>query len=119
MAAIWPCDWVTANSRLGSVSRFHVTARLVQALRRGACFSIRCATCSYQADIMLDANLNDAAGRTAYLAGLHTAQVFILEHTAQARKTHNGVKIAYLRLTKDDPARVRSSGSHSESHCQL
>jgi uncharacterized protein (UPF0332 family) len=56
-----------------------------------------------QAAIMLDASLNDAAGRTAYLAGFHAAQAFVFEHIGQARKTHNGVKTEFLRLTRDDP----------------
>jgi len=30
-----------------------------------------------EADIMLGVGLNDAAGRTAYLAGFHAAQAFI------------------------------------------
>ena len=53
--------------------------------------------------IMLDASLNDAAGRTAYLAGFHAAQAFVFEHTGQARKTHSGAKAEFPRLTKDDP----------------
>ena len=56
-----------------------------------------------QADVMLNASLHDAAGRTAYLAGFHAAQAFIFEHTGQTRKTHNGVKTEFLRLTRDDP----------------
>jgi uncharacterized protein (UPF0332 family) len=32
-----------------------------------------------EADVMLSVGLNDAAGRTAYLAGFHAAQAFIFE----------------------------------------
>src|ERR1700679_3211389 len=52
---------------------------------------------------MLDAGLNDAAGRTAYLAGFHAARAYIFECTGNVRKTHKGVKTEFLRLAKDDP----------------
>jgi uncharacterized protein (UPF0332 family) len=55
------------------------------------------------ADIMLSVNLNDDAGRTAYLAGFHAAQAFIFEHMGKALKTHKGVQTEFLPLTKDDP----------------
>lgn len=55
------------------------------------------------ADTMLSVNLNDDAGRTAYLAGFHAAQAFIFEHLGKALKTHNGVQKEFLRLTKDVP----------------
>jgi uncharacterized protein (UPF0332 family) len=55
-----------------------------------------------EADIMLDAGLNDAAGRTAYLAGFHAAQAFIFEREGKVFKTHRGVQTAFLRLTKDE-----------------
>jgi uncharacterized protein (UPF0332 family) len=56
-----------------------------------------------EADIMLDVGLNDAAGRTAYLAGFHAAQAFIFERDGKVFKTHHGVQTEFLRLTKDDP----------------
>ncbi len=55
------------------------------------------------ADVMLGVNLNDEAGRTAYLAGFHAAQAFIYENIGKALKTHKGVQTEFLRLTKDDP----------------
>jgi uncharacterized protein (UPF0332 family) len=56
-----------------------------------------------EADAMLTINLNDAAGRTAYLAGFHAAQAFISEKTGRSVKTHKGVRLELHRLTKDDP----------------
>lgn len=52
---------------------------------------------------MLAINLNDAAGRTAYLAGFHAAQAWIVEHTGRTAKTHQGVQTEFLRLTRNDP----------------
>jgi uncharacterized protein (UPF0332 family) len=56
-----------------------------------------------EADAIFDIHLNEAAGRTAYLAGFHAAQAFIFEHTGKAPKTHSGVHTEFLRLTRDDP----------------
>ena len=55
------------------------------------------------ADTMLGVGLNDDAGRTAYLAGFHAAQAFLFERMGKTFKTHKGVQIEFLRLTKDDP----------------
>lgn len=55
-----------------------------------------------EAEAMLKIGLNDAAGRTAYLAGFHAAQAFISEKTGRAVKTHKGVHTEFQRLTKDD-----------------
>jgi uncharacterized protein (UPF0332 family) len=55
------------------------------------------------ASIMLRVDLNDAAGRTAYLSGFHAAQAFIFESVGKVLKTHNGVQTEFLRITKDDP----------------
>lgn len=55
-----------------------------------------------QADTMLGVGLNEAAGRTAYLAGFHAAQAFIFERLGKVLKTHNGVQSEFLRLTKND-----------------
>jgi uncharacterized protein (UPF0332 family) len=55
-----------------------------------------------EADVMLSVKLNEAAGRTAYLAAFHAAQAFIFEHLGKVLKTHNGVQAEFLRLTKDD-----------------
>lgn len=55
------------------------------------------------ADTMLGVGLNEAAGRSAYLAGFHAAQALIFERLGKAFKTHSGVQKEFLRLTKDDP----------------
>lgn len=52
---------------------------------------------------MLGVGLNDAAGRTAYLARFHAAQTLIFERHGKVLKTHHGVHTEFLRLTKDDP----------------
>jgi uncharacterized protein (UPF0332 family) len=52
---------------------------------------------------MLAMAYNDAAGRSAYLAGFHAAQALISERTGRAVKTHRGVSSELHRLTKDDP----------------
>lgn len=51
---------------------------------------------------MLKIGLNDAAGRTAYLAGFHAAQAFISAISGESVKTHKGVHVELYRLTKDD-----------------
>ncbi|MFZ0694784.1 MAG: HEPN domain-containing protein, partial [Alphaproteobacteria bacterium] len=56
-----------------------------------------------EADTMLSVGLNDAAGRTAYLAGFHAAQALIFERVGKVFKSHRGVQTEFLRLTKDDP----------------
>jgi uncharacterized protein (UPF0332 family) len=56
-----------------------------------------------QADTMLSVALTDAAGRTAYLAGLHAAQALIFERTGKVTKRHRGVQNLLQQLTKDDP----------------
>ena len=52
---------------------------------------------------MLAIDLNDAAGRTAYLAGFHAAQALISEATGRTVKTHKGVHGELHRLTRGDP----------------
>jgi uncharacterized protein (UPF0332 family) len=56
-----------------------------------------------QADTMLEVNLTDAAGRTAYLAGVHAAQALIFERTGKVVKRHRGVQTQLHLLTKDEP----------------
>lgn len=51
---------------------------------------------------MLRVDLNEDAGRAAYLAGFHAAQAFIFETTCKVFKSHKGVQTEFLRLTKDD-----------------
>jgi uncharacterized protein (UPF0332 family) len=55
-----------------------------------------------QANAMLGIALNEAAGRTAYLAGFHAAQALVFERTGRVAKSHNGVHTEFLRLTQDD-----------------
>jgi uncharacterized protein (UPF0332 family) len=55
-----------------------------------------------EAETMLHVGLNQAAGRTAYLAGYHAAQAFIFERVRKVFKTHAGVQTEFLKLTKDD-----------------
>ena len=55
------------------------------------------------ADTMLRVGLNEAAGRTAYLAGLHAAQALIFEMTDRVFKRHSTVHRELGRLVRDDP----------------
>ncbi|QWR77138.1 HEPN domain-containing protein [Candidatus Magnetomonas plexicatena] len=55
------------------------------------------------ADTMLSVGLNDDAGRTAYLAGFHAALALIFERMGKTCKTHKGVQMEFLRLTRGDP----------------
>lgn len=55
------------------------------------------------ARVMLGVDLNEDAGRAAYLAGFHAAQALIFERTGKVLKTHEGVQSEFYRLTKDDP----------------
>lgn len=55
------------------------------------------------ATTMLSVQLSEDAGRNAYLAGFHAAQAFLFVGTGKAFKSHKGVQIEFLRLTKDDP----------------
>jgi uncharacterized protein (UPF0332 family) len=54
------------------------------------------------ARVMLDVELYEDAGRTAYLAGYHAAQAFIFEREDKAIKTHRGVHGEFARLAKDE-----------------
>jgi uncharacterized protein (UPF0332 family) len=55
-----------------------------------------------EAEIMLRVGLNQAAGRTAYLAGYHAAQALIFERAGKVFKTHAGIQTEFLKLTRDD-----------------
>jgi uncharacterized protein (UPF0332 family) len=69
-----------------------------------------------EAEAMLKIGLNDATGRTAYLAGFHAAQAIISEKTGRTVKTHKGVHTEFQRLTKDDqgfPPDLRAFLSHA------
>jgi uncharacterized protein (UPF0332 family) len=54
-----------------------------------------------EAEGMFGMRYNEAAGRTAYLAGFHAAQALIFERTGRAAKTHGGVRTMFLRLSRD------------------
>ena len=56
-----------------------------------------------EAGTILAAGLNEAAGRSAYLAQFHAAPALIFERTTKVPRTHAGVQTEFLRLTKDDP----------------
>jgi uncharacterized protein (UPF0332 family) len=55
-----------------------------------------------EADGMLAMHYNEAAGRTAYLAGFHAAQALISDRTGRAVKTHSGVRTEFHRLIRGD-----------------
>jgi uncharacterized protein (UPF0332 family) len=56
-----------------------------------------------RAATMVHVGLNEDAGRSAYLAGLHAAQAFIFESTGRVFKKHAGVSGEFARLTRTDP----------------
>jgi uncharacterized protein (UPF0332 family) len=51
-----------------------------------------------EAEAMLSIRLNEASGRTAYLAAFHSAQACIFEMARRTVKTHKGVQTELLRL---------------------
>jgi len=56
-----------------------------------------------EAEVMLTTlHYNEAAGRTANLAGFHAAQAFISERTGRALRTHGGVRSEFHRLIRGD-----------------
>ena len=57
-----------------------------------------------EAATMMTVDLNEAAARTAYLAGFHAAQAFISEKLGKVMKTHKGVQAELYKLTGDDAA---------------
>ena len=57
-----------------------------------------------RADTMFDIGLNEDAGRTAYLAGLHAGQAFIFESTGRVFRKHSGVQREFARLAKNEPS---------------
>ena len=52
---------------------------------------------------MLRIDLNEDAGRAAYLAAVHAAQALIFETTGEASRSHGGVQRQFAQLVKDDP----------------
>ena len=55
-----------------------------------------------EAEGILTMRYNEAAGRTAYLAGFHAAQALISDRTGRAVKTHGGVRTEFHRLIRGD-----------------
>jgi uncharacterized protein len=55
-----------------------------------------------QADTMLNVGLNDAAGRTAYLAGYNAAKALLFEHRNRNYTSHGRVQTNFAQLTKGD-----------------
>jgi uncharacterized protein (UPF0332 family) len=51
---------------------------------------------------MLNVGLNDAAGRTAYLAGYNAAKALLFEHRNRNYTSHGRVQTNFAQLTKDD-----------------
>ena len=66
-------------------------------------FLAKAAKLPSEAKTMLSVNLNEAAGRSTYLAAFHAAQALIFEHLGKVLKTHAGVHAEFLRLSSDDP----------------
>jgi uncharacterized protein (UPF0332 family) len=56
-----------------------------------------------QANTMMGVGLNEAAGRTTYLAALHAAQALICENIDKVISSHKGVQSEFWMLTKDEP----------------
>ena len=59
--------------------------------------------CLSNARISLTHNLNNDAGRGAYLAAFHTSQAYIFEITKKAAKTHQEVQSEMHRLALQEP----------------
>lgn len=58
--------------------------------------------CLANAHANLSINLNNDAGRNAYLAVFHAAQAFIFKHRKKSAKTHEGVQREFSRLAMND-----------------
>jgi uncharacterized protein (UPF0332 family) len=56
-----------------------------------------------EATTALGVNLNNAAGRAAYLAGFHAAQAFLSTQSERVPKTHSGLRSEFARRVKDEP----------------
>lgn len=57
----------------------------------------------HRARKMLEAGLNEDAGRCAYLVSFHAAQGLIFELADKVVKTHRGVHAEYNRLAHQNP----------------
>jgi uncharacterized protein (UPF0332 family) len=53
---------------------------------------------------MLEADLIEDCGRTAYLAVFHAAQALIHEPENRTLKTHRGVQSEFSKLIRDEPS---------------
>ena len=81
--------------------------------------------CVANARTSLTINLTNDAGRSAYLAAFHAAQVFIFERTGKVAETHKGVHTAFARLVKDEsqlddsvpPCRLQQTAASSNLRC--
>ena len=58
--------------------------------------------CIARGEIMLTVDLNEDAGRAAYLACLHAAEALIFEDTDKVARSHRGVQTEFFRLTRHD-----------------
>jgi hypothetical protein len=67
-----------------------------------------------RADTMMGAGLSDNAGRTAYLAGLHAAQAFIMETTGRVFLKCVGLKLGQMisSVYNVAPAKAGVQGNH-------
>jgi uncharacterized protein (UPF0332 family) len=59
--------------------------------------------CLTRARTILAAEVDEDAGRNAYLAAFHAAQALIAERTGKDAKTHRGVHAQFARLTRNEP----------------
>lgn len=58
--------------------------------------------CLGYAKVNLGVGLGNDAGRNAYLAAFHAAQVLIFERTGKVAKSHQGVNVEFNRLAKSE-----------------
>ena len=68
----------------------------------GALFLDKARRCLVQARMISSLSIDDAVGRSAYLACFHAAQALIFERERRVVKTHNGVHTEWQRLTRPD-----------------
>lgn len=60
--------------------------------------------CLRFAQININVQLGNDAGRNAYLAAFHAAQAYIFFRKGAAAKSHNGVHSEFSRLTREEPS---------------
>jgi uncharacterized protein (UPF0332 family) len=71
--------------------------------------------CLSNARAILNIGLSNDAGRNAYLAAFHAAQVFIFTSTGKVAKTRSGLRSEFSRLAKEEP-RIDKSFSSFLAH---